>query len=482
MNLQYEPAHKCGVFGIYNYNIENDSINACIDGISKLQHRGRESAGISYFKNNKIITYKKNGNVNKVFSNYYSESQANACIGHVRYSTTEVKNIGINNLENDDTSDLLPMSAVTNIGEFSISHNGNIPNMDKWRNKYLLKTNNDTEILLRYIEENVIIYGWVKCLEKLLRDIKGVYCLLILTQDGIYFLKDSYGYHPLCVGYNYDDDLYYISSESCAFDKKYFSGEVIPGKINFIRKKKNNKLCNQLHLGSVKDTYNSTFCLFEYIYFMNNKSIGPINNLKIEEYRYNCGVLLASIEENIENIRRNDDFIVVDIPKTATSSAVGFAKKLNLKHEQLLSKIENIGRSFILPTNEERIKFIKENIYINDSSKLYNKKIFLLDDSIVRGNTMKQIIIILRECNVKEIHLRIISPPIVGNCYFGIDIPSHSELIAYNKSINDICKELNADSLKYLDLEYINNIIPSDKCCTACLGGDYNKEVLEFTW
>lgn len=469
MQLEYDPGHKCGVFGVYNYNTINDTINTCINGMNKLQHRGRESAGISYFKNNELITYKNNGSVANVFSSYFEENHTSTCIGHVRYSTTKIKN----DMDKNDLSDLLPMSADTIFGSFSIAHNGNIPNMDKWRCKYMLKTNNDTEILVQYIQQNLVGLGWDRCLQNLLSDIKGVYCLLVLTSHGIYFFKDSYGYHPLCLGFNEADDIYYISSESCAFDKKYYLGEVMPGKINFIGKK-----CeNRLYLGDIKKHYKTSFCLFEYIYFMNNMSIGPICHEEIENFRYKCGQYMASLET--ETFEKHD-YIVVDVPKTSTRSAEAFSKRLGLVHEKLLCKVGNCGRSFILPTNEERIKFIQENIYINDTSKLYNKKIFLLDDSIVRGNTMKQIIKILRECNVSEIHLRILSPPIVGSCHFGIDIPSCSELIAYEKTIEEICTELGADSLKYLKLEDINNIVLTKYYCTACFGGEYNKDILDL--
>ena len=471
MNLDYEPSHKCGIFGVYNYNIINDTVNTCIDGMKKLQHRGREGAGISYFKDrHKLITYKNYGNINSIFSNYFEEKYICSCIGDVRYSTTKIKPASDN-----DTNDLLPLSASTICGDFSIAHNGNIPNIDRWKCKYKLNTNNDTEFLLQYIQQNVVDLGWNRCLQTLLSEIKGVYCLLVLTNHGIYFLKDSYGYHPLCVGYNKEDDIYYISSESCSFDKKHYLGEVMPGRINFI----GNKSDTKLYVGDIKDNHKTSFCFFEYIYFMNNKSIGPIHNEEIEKFRYKCGHYLASIETNLFE---KTDYIVVDVPKTSTQAAIGFSRRLGLLHERLLCKVNNCGRSFILPTNEERIKFIQENIYINDTSKLYNKKIFLLDDSIVRGNTMKQIIKILRECGVCEIHLRILSPAIVGSCCFGIDIPSCSELIAYEKTIEDICSELGADSLKYLKLEDINNIVLTKYFCTACFGGEYNKDILELNW
>jgi len=493
MNLDYEPHHKCGIFGVYNYNLINDTINSCINGLKLLQHRGRESAGIAYYKandtyncfnmynmnnmnnifNRRIITYKKPGTVNHVFANYFEENNVNACIGHVRYSTTKIKG----NSSLDAESDLLPMTAHTIFGDFSIAHNGNIPNIDKWKCKFNLKTNNDTEILVQYVLENIVSFGWEKTLRNLLYEIPGVYCLLVLTPEGIYFFKDQYGYHPLCVGYNKEDDndIYYIASESCSFDKKYYLGEVMPGKINFIGKKSENKL----YLGDIKKHRKISFCLFEYIYFMNNKSIGPIQGEEIEKFRYKCGQYLASTEENLFE---KSDFIAVDVPKTSTQAAIAFAKRLGIQYENLLCKTKNCGRSFILPTNEERIKFIQNNVYIKDSAKLHNKKIFLLDDSIVRGNTMKQIIKILKDYGVIEIHLRIISPPIVGSCYFGIDIPSTNELIAHKKTVEEVCIELGADTLKYLTVEDMNNIVDMSHFCTACFGGEYNKEVLELNW
>lgn len=447
---------KCGIFAVYDTtNINNIMIN----GLNLLQHRGNESAGISYIKNNEIHTFKNLGLVKNIFSNF--KEIYNIGIGHVRYST--VKKTTLENKMRETQ----PIDS----NSFSLAHNGNIPNIHKLKEKYHIddQTVSDTIILVKIIEKLQLKYNdnWTNILIDIVHNINGVYCLVIIVNNEIYAVRDSYGVRPLCIGKSKNG--YCISSESCAIQDYELIGDVNSGEI--VKLYVDND--NNIKMKSVyrKNNKDKIFCSFEYIYFMNDKSI--YNKKLIENIRYQLGYELGMMEKNI-----NRASVVLSIPNTANVSAKGFATATNLDFQSYITKNESVGRTFILPTNEERIMACNNKFILDPLLKDLN--VYIIDDSIVRGNTLKSVVKKLRDIGVRNIHLRITSPKIISECYYGIDIPTKDELIAHNKSIEDIKNELGATSLKYLDIDVMKNVFGNENVCTHCFDGEYNKELLDW--
>jgi len=468
-----KPGHKCGIYGMYG-NCTSTVFEQIKYGLEKIQHRGRECAGISYFDEDKLKIVKGCGLVHEIINETKLinsiQTNINGIIGHVRYSTTKNKE-SLN-------GDILPLHGRCNLGNFSLSHNGNIVNMEKWKEIYELTTNNDTEILVRHIEQSEF-NSWEEIMEDLIQKIAGVYCVLVLTKEGIYFCKDRYGFHPLCVAYDETMKVYHMSSESCSFDTNLkYLGEVKPGLVNYV---KNNNITNinLLEIESVVTNSKSTsrFCLFEYIYFMNENSKNPMYSAnKIEDFRYKCGEIMGKRERILQPAR----CLVMAIPNTPIPSAKGFAKVLNVPYNQLIQKETNCGRSFILKDNQERIEFIKKNIYILNPEQLQYKVLYLIDDSIVRGNTMINVIKMLKKYNPMEIHLRIMSPPVIDKCYYGIDIPTKEELVANDKTIIELEEIFGVTSLRYISMEMIEQAMNISGFCSACFTGKHDNQLLDW--
>jgi amidophosphoribosyltransferase len=456
---QYKINDKCGIFGIVNnYNISNNLIN----GLHLLQHRGRESAGITYVKNDEQKFYGDIGLVKNIFKNF--NEKINIGIGHVRYSTR--KKILINNKINE-IQPFIGHSKNNKLGNFSLAHNGNIPNINNLKYKFniFFDTDNDTLIIIKIIEYLTSIYdNWLDIFIHIIHNIQGVYCFIILTNNGIYAIRDTYGVRPLCIGHK--NNGYCISSESIALQDYELIREINPGEIILVNYEKFTSLYQRN-----KFEFNQ-FCSFEYIYFMNNNSI-HYNNI-INNLRYQCGFQLG-LQENITDINYNN--IVLSIPNTAIPGGKGFAKAVRLNYFDYIKKKENSGRTFILPTDKERT-FECDNIF-EFNENIRNKNVYIIDDSIVRGNTLKSIVKKLKNIGVNNIHLRIISPPVISECYFGIDIPTKSELIANKNSIENIKNELNVDSLKYFSLDDMK-IIFGNNICTSCFDKTYNHHLLDW--
>lgn len=455
---------ECGIYGIYYFNeIKTNNLSASrgtILGLEKLQHRGQESAGISYIKNNKSIILKNIGLVKDIFKDNIIPT-SNICIGHVRYSTSGKSKISKEHqlLECQPLRDIHIKTGI----QFSIAYNGNMPNF----NKTFLE-DNDTFYLKNRIKESTLSIK--DTLIKLLNDIPGVYCLLIMINNKIYALRDKYGVRPLCIGRN--EYGLCISSESCALDINNFKlvRDIQPGELVCIDE------CGITTL-YILNQKKRLFCIFELIYFLREDSI--LDNYNVIEVRKIFGRILALEEKKCNDMiifKNVSNIIVVGSPNTAIPSAKEYANVLKLNYQQVIVKKDK-KRTFILPNNEDRIKSCNNKFKIIDD--ITNKDIILVDDSLVRGNTLKSLIILLRQYNVKSIHIRIASPPVKYPCFFGIDIPTSNELIAYNKSIDRIKKEMNVDSLHYIKLEVFKEYM-GDNFCMGCFDGIYNKELLEW--
>lgn len=452
---------ECGIFSIIKktqqeYNI----LPKVIEGLHKLQHRGQESCGIAYKKDNEFIIYKDLGLVKNVFQNFNEMCQPTICIGHVRYSTSGKKNIS----DSLKIKECHPIKGNHNLNEFVIAHNGTLPNFNELKIKYNSSATSDTLFLVELIEQ-INKTDWNDICIELMNIIKGVYCLIILVNDTIYLLRDRYGYRPLCIGET--DNEIIISSESYVFDYKYFKKDVQPGEIIKIEKGYINTIYNLDN--SIKQK-----CVFEYIYFLNKNTI--MDNIDVTKSRQMFGKLLA--QRDINKFNKND-YIVVGCPESGIISGQSYAYFLDLPYKQVITKNQNVKRSFILPSNEQRIDLCKRKFNIDKS--IQNKNIILIDDSIVRGNTLKILIELLRNMKCKEVHIRISSPPIISPCYFGIDIPTYSELITHNKSIEDIRIHINANTLIYLTTEDLEiSLGNTNQYCMSCFTNKYNKDI--FDW
>lgn len=447
---------KCGIFAIYDiYNINH----LMIKGLSDLQHRGHDSAGISYLKNDNIKTFKNIGLVKNIFHNF--DKNYNTAIGHVRYSTIRKTSIE-NKLKETQPIDC---------NNFSLAHNGNIPNISKLKEKYKInyQIESDTIILTLIIQKLLLKYNqnWTDTLIEIIHNINGVYCIVIITNNEIYAIRDSFGVRPLCIGKN--DTGYCISSESCAMYDYKLIRDIRQGEIVRLYEKEEKILCETIY----KNDATKLFCSFEYIYFMKDNSIH--NERRIENIRYQLGYELGLKEKYIDKTS-----IVLSIPNTANASARGFSISTDLEFRNYITKNNDIGRTFILPTNEERITACNNKFIFNPLLK--NMNVYIVDDSIVRGNTLKSVIKKLKEIGVNNIHLRISSPKVISECYYGIDIPTKEELIAHNKCTEDIRKELNSTSLKYLDINTMKNIFNqnNDNVCCHCFDTNYNKTLLDW--
>ena len=455
---------KCGIFGLFSFEKNPKVIYNTILGLESLQHRGREAAGISYIHNNSICIYKNFGLVKEIFTNDVKEKlniHSHSCIGHTRYSTTKKTTT-----KDDEFKSIQPLHSVCDLGEFSLVHNGNIPDMKdviKKLNLQNMETCSDSEIFIK-----LIIQSNKKSFEEriidIVKTIPGVYSLIIQTKDALYGIKDSIGIRPLCLSKN--DNSFCLSSEStytgnCDYERELECGEII---------KIDNTGVKTIY---VKENNTLTFCLFELIYFMRHNSI--IYGESVEKYRYQFGYKLGEIEDIIKYGDKN--IIVADIPNTAIPSAKGYAKAMNLRYMSIFKKRNGTGRTFILPNNKSRYSTNRRGLIIKEDISSI-KSIILVDDSLVRGNTITSIIQKLNNSGITDIHLRITSPPVKHPCYYGIDIPTKEELIASNFTIPEIEQKLGITSLKYLDYNKMTEMF--DNNCGCCFTGKYNSKLLEW--
>lgn len=469
-----EIKHKCGIFGLYSTTPSHNIIGKTIDGLENLQHRGREAAGISYLDIQQEMTiYKNIGLVKNIFKTWGEElkPECYSCIGHVRYSTTKKKVYKVSSATQTikDYNEIQPLYSNCSLGEFSLIHNGNIPQVNKLANHLgiSLETHSDSEIFIQLIKKSNAP-TWEERLINIINNISGVYCLIIQTKDALYGLKDQFGIHPLCLAKN--NNLVCLSSESTYLADCKYIRELNPGELLKI----DNTGYKTIY---VKKNTTLNFCLFEIIYFMKHTS--TINNNLVFSYRYIFGHKLGQCEDIIKKNDIQDKIFVTSIPNTAIPSAKGYAEALNIKYMPIFKKATGTGRTFILPDNNQRYTTNRKGLIIkNDINlNLYNS-IILVDDSLVRGNTIRSIIEKLKMYGVKNIHLRISSPPVTNPCYYGIDIPTKTELLAHNRTTTEIADILGITSLRYLDYTEMSSIF-DNKICGSCFTGKYN-ELLQF--
>lgn len=438
--------HHCGIVGIHNIGDITYDIK---QSMSNIQHRGYDGTGISYY-NDELVIKKKPILVNDFFESFNIH---NMCIGHVRYSTRKTT----------DITDLQPFIGYFNNEPFSLVHNGNIPNINNIQKNHDIycDRDSDTYILVKLIEKLNYRYDKIEnALTYIINTVPGSYSLCILYNKELYGLRDRFGIRPLFIGKH--NTGYKIISETVGLGDYSLIREVKNGEIVKI----NNKLKSIYHRPNEK-----IFCSFELIYFMNYKSI--YNKISISDYRYNLGKIMGEKELSIKN-----NSIVTAIPNSSLPSAKGFSKGSGIPCDELLIRRSSIKRTFILPKENDRIKACnKKFIYLK--KKITGKHVYLLDDSIVRGTTTKTVVSKLKEYGALSVNVRIVSPPIMSPCYFGINMSTKKELITNNNSINDINNIIGSTSLRYIKLEDMLSVL-GDKSCISCFTGNYNKELLDW--
>ncbi len=438
-NFDPKLKEECGIFGISN---SKDASALTALGLHALQHRGQEGCGIVTFDGNHYFSEKRFGLVGDNFNKekVLKKLKGNYAIGHNRYSTT-----GENSLRN-----IQPFFADTNAGGVGVAHNGNLTNSISLRNKLVKEgaifyTTSDTETIVQLIAKSKRDKTIDKIIDAIFQ-IQGGYALVMLTQTSLIGVRDPYGIRPLVIGKL--NNSYVFASETCALDiigAKYIR-DVENGEIVLIEKDEIQSI-KPFPLKKIRP------CVFEYIYFSRPDSI--LNGISAYEHRKNLGIELA--KEN-----KSDADIVVPVPDSGNAAALGFAQHLGVNFELGLIRNHYVGRTFIEPSQKIRSLGVKLKLNANQSA-IKGKKIILIDDSLVRGTTSYKIIKMLYDAGAKEVHMKIACPEIKYPDFYGVDTPTKKELLAANKTNNEICEYIGAKSLSFLSIDGLYKAIGFDK-------------------
>ena len=449
---------ECGVFGAYD--VDGQDVAASVYyGLFALQHRGQESCGIAvtdtYGKRN-VLSKKGLGHVDDVFNEEgLSELKGNLGVGHVRYSTA-----GGTRVEN-----AMPLVINYVKGTLAIAHNGNLVNAIELREKLsqtgaIFQTTIDSEVIAYLIARERLhtptAEEAVKCA---MQKIKGAYALVVSSPRKMIGARDPFGLKPLCIGKR--DNTYFLASESCAIAAVdgEFVRDVLPGEIVTITRKHG----IQSDTSMVIDSEKQARCIFEYIYFARSDSY--IDGVSVYHSRILAGKFLA-MDSPVEAD------IVVGVPESGNCAAMGYALQSGIPYGTAFVKNAYIGRTFIKPKQKTRESSVQ--VKLNALKEVVNgKRVIMIDDSIVRGTTSDRIVHMLREAGAKEVHMRVSSPPFLWPCYFGTDVPAREQLIAYNRSVDVICKIIGADSLAYLRTERLDEMVNELGICKGCFTGKY---------
>lgn len=455
MKFNDKPEEACGVFGIYAPNENVAKITYY--GLYGLQHRGQESAGIAVSDGSSILVIKDLGLVAQVFDESKLASlSGKIAVGHTRYSTT-----GSTEWKNSQ-----PIYKTYGSKTVAIAHNGNLINSEELYQELKKKRNNLSSTSDSEIIAEMIVNSEASSIDEAIKDtmskIKGAYSLVILTEDKLIGVRDQYGIRPLSIGKLGDN--YVLSSETCGLDivGASFVRDVGPGEIVTIDQ---DGLRSQTGLSPAK----KSLCIFEFIYFARPDS-------------YLCGQSLYHVRKlmgmKLAEEGPVDGDMVIPVPDSGNSAAIGYAEKSGIPFGEGLIKNRYIGRTFIQPS--QTIRQLGIRLKLNPlKDAIAGKRLVVVDDSIVRGNTSKKIVQILKEAGAKEVHMRISSPPIKCPCFYGIDTPSNQELIASTKSVEEIKEFLGLDSLVYLSLKGVIEATgcPYDDFCCACFDSKYPIEI-----
>ncbi|MCR5249023.1 MAG: amidophosphoribosyltransferase [Lachnospiraceae bacterium] len=455
--LRDDKLHEeCGVFGIYA-PAGTEVARDIYDGLIALQHRGQESAGISVSdtegpKGN-INTKKGMGLVSEVFNKEeLARLPGNIGVGHVRYSTT-----GGSSLVNAQ-----PIAMNYIKGSLALVHNGNIVNSDELKEKQMRMghahfTSSDTEVLAyEIIRERVASPTIEEAVKRAAKDLRGGYALVIMSPRKLIAVRDPFGIKPLVMGKKGDAVIFASESAAIVSVGAELIRDVKPGEIVTVTEEgiaSDEGLCQEKR----------AHCIFEYIYFARSDSV--MDGIEVHDARFRAGQALADGDPVEADL-------VAGVPDSGLIAAEGYAQASGIPFAIAFHKNSYIGRSFIKPSPEERRSAVHRKLSVL-KSVVKDKRLVLIDDSIVRGTTMRQIIELLRQAGAKEVHVRISSPPFLYPCFYGTDVPSAGQLIASEHSTEEVCRTIGADSLRYLRPEDFRTMVGDLPLCSACFDRDY---------
>ncbi len=453
---------ECGVFGAYDF--DGGDVSATIYyGLLALQHRGQESCGIAVSDTKgpkgKVLSAKDMGLVNEAFTPEHLEKlKGDIGVGHVRYSTA-----GSSTRENAQP---LVLNYVK--GTLGLAHNGNLINAPELRRELaytgaIFQTTIDSEVIAYHIARERLNSRTVEeAVGRAMGKLKGAYSLVIMSPRKLIGARDPFGFRPLCIGRR--ENMYLLASESCALDTigAEFVRDVLPGEIVTISPEKGIE-SDMSHALSESE---HARCVFEYIYFARPDS--TLDNTSVYHSRIMAGKFLA-MDSPVEAD------IVVGVPESGNCAAMGYSMQSGIPYGIAFMKNTYVGRTFIKPRQKSRESSVQ--VKLNPIREaVEGKRVIMIDDSIVRGTTSDRIVRMLREAGAKEVHMRVSSPPFLWPCYFGTDVPAREQLIAYNRTVLEICGLIGADSLAYLKLERLEEIVGGLGICKGCFTGIYPME------
>lgn len=461
METEEKLREECGVFGMYD--LDGKDVAASIYyGLFALQHRGQESCGIAVSETNgpkgKVSSYKGMGLVNEVFTGEeLDQMKGDIGVGHVRYSTA-----GASTRENAQP---LVLNYVK--GTLALAHNGNLINAPELREELaysgaIFQTTIDSEVVAYHIaRERVNTKNVESAVLNAMKKIKGAYSLVIMSPRKLIGARDPYGFKPLCIGKR--DNAYIITSETCALETlgAEYIRDIEPGEVVTITKdgiKSDTSMCLPKE--------QQARCIFEYIYFARPDS--HIDGVSVYGSRIKAGRFLA-MDSPVEAD------IVVGVPESGNAAAMGYAMESGIPYGTAFVKNSYVGRTFIKPKQSTRESSVKIKLNVLREA-VAGKRVIMIDDSIVRGTTSDRIVKMLRDAGATEVHMRVSSPPFLWPCYFGTDVPARDQLIAYNRSVEEIRQIIGADSLGYLRIERLKELVNGLDICEGCFTGKYPME------
>ena len=453
---------ECGVFGIYDFSGENVA-STIYYGLFALQHRGQESCGIAVSDTKgpkgKVLSHKGMGLVNEVFDSESMEKLAGDIgVGHVRYSTA-----GGSTRENAQ-----PLVLNYSKGTLALAHNGNLINAPELRDELahdgaIFQTTIDSEVIAYHIaRERVHTPSVERAVAGAMKKLKGAYSLVVMSPRKLIGARDPFGFKPLCIGKR--ENAYILASESCALDTigAEFIRDVEPGEIVTITPdhgiQSDRSMCF-----SGEEQHKTARCIFEYIYFGRPDSY--MDGVSIYHSRIQAGRYLA-MDSPVEAD------LVVGVPESGNAAALGYSLESGIPYGTAFVKNSYVGRTFIKPKQSSRESSVRVKLNVLREA-VEGKRVIMIDDSIVRGTTSDRIVRMLREAGAKEVHMRVSSPPFLHPCYFGTDVPEREQLIAHNRSVEEICRIIGADSLGYLRLERLSEMVDGLPVCRGCFTGEY---------
>ena len=459
----------CGIFATISKNKNSNLSKIIFYGLLSQNHRGQECAGISVSDGYDIHSSKGIGMINQIFHEEdIIKLEGNVGIGHCRYSTDGDKNSHEN---------IQPYKIITEWGPIAISYNGNLTRSKTLREKILksgrgLQSTVDTELIAQILCENENSpKDGIDRIKHFMDVCDSAYSMVLMSKDSLYACRDIFGYRPLCLGKivkNNSIESYIISSESCGLDavgaeyiREIEAGEII-------------KINKNLEISSINSIIQKIpgLCIFEYIYFSRPDSI--LNNKNIHNIRQKLGAKLY--QENKHLFQNKDNFVVTGVPDSATPFGIGFSNESGIKYTECFTKNRYVHRTFIQPTNDIRKSKVRSK-FNPIVSNVFRKNIILIDDSIVRGNTICHLIDLLKSKGANRVDVLIGSPPVISQCYMGIDMKTKEEMCANNKSLDELKTEIGADSLNYLTITGMNDIIGKQGYCRACFDGKYLSKI-----